>query len=166
MRNFFNEDDFENMEPSKKLEIFIKMLNEHFLRNKPFNGFINTNHPFMNLYDDYSFYDIMKSINNENLNIESGFDNNGEWESKTWVSPDGSVSFSSFSRSSGPEDFSNVEFDDFGSSSKRQSRKNFDDETIKKLKIEKLEKRLKDCVEKEEYEKASEIKKMIDELKK
>jgi hypothetical protein len=93
-------------------------------------------------------------ISENDMDIKNGIDENGEWESKNWTSPDGSISFSSFSRSSSVEDF--------GSGSKIRNRK--PDGVNKKLKIAKLQKALDYVVEQENYEKASEIKKMIDEL--
>jgi hypothetical protein len=93
-------------------------------------------------------------ISENDMDIKNGIDENGEWETKNWTSPDGSISFSSFSRSSGIENF--------GNNSKPKNTK--PDGTNKKLKIAKLQKALDYVVEQENYEKASEIKKMIDEL--
>jgi hypothetical protein len=101
-------------------------------------------------------------IPEDELDIENGQDENGEWESKNWTSPDGSVSFSSFSRSSSFSD--SLGYDDVAD----RWNKRRDKVTTKmsdKLKLEKLQKALDYAVENEKYEKAAEIKKLIDELK-
>jgi len=101
-------------------------------------------------------------IPEDELDIENGQDENGEWESKNWTSPDGSISFSSFSRSSSFSD--SLGYDDVAD----RWNKRRDKVTTKmsdKLKLEKLQKALDYAVENEKYEKAAEIKKLIDELK-
>lgn len=101
-------------------------------------------------------------IPEDELNIESGKDEEGEWESRNWTSPDGSISFSSFSRSSSFEDYTD-KFDRFRG--RRRDKITTKPERYDKLKLEKLQKALDYAVENEKYEKAAEIKKMIDEIK-
>jgi hypothetical protein len=101
-------------------------------------------------------------IPEDELNIENGRDEEGEWETKNWTSPDGSISFSSFSRSSSFEDYTD-KFNRFRG--KRRDKTTIKSEKYDKLKLEKLQKALDYAVENEKYEKAAEIKKMIDEIK-
>lgn len=97
-------------------------------------------------------------IPEDEMDIEKGEDENGEWEKRNWTSPDGSVSYTSFTRSSGIEDFGDKIFD------RDKSRNIFDPEKEKYLKLAKLKKALDYCVEQEKYEKAAELKKEIDKI--
>jgi len=97
------------------------------------------------------------NIPEDDIEIEKGRDEQGEWETKKWVSPDGSISWSSFSRSSTPEDFI--------SEYKNRKAKKYSGEDFKTLKIQKLQKALNSAVNVEDYEKAAELKKEIDKLK-
>jgi hypothetical protein len=104
----------------------------------------------------------------DNMDVKKGKDENGEWETKNWTSPDGSISFSSFSRSSSYDDFINLNDDkanEWAYKLKNRDKKpSLSSEKIKELKLEKLQKSLDYAVKHEKYEKAAEIKKMIDEL--
>ena len=99
----------------------------------------------------------------DELKTEKGIDEDGTWESKHWESPDGSWSYTSFSRSSAPDDFlPKSRKPDYS------ERRSYDKETQEKMnqfKLGRLQKTLDLHVEREEYEKAAEIKKMMDEIK-
>lgn len=105
-------------------------------------------------------------IPEDELDIEKGEDESGEWESKSWTSPDGSISYSSFSRSSNFDDEVNLpdEIAERWKNTLGRKRKSGDEE-VKNLKLAKLKIALDRAVEQERYEKAAEIKKMMDELK-
>jgi hypothetical protein len=106
--------------------------------------------------NDFRTYDFDgMDIPEDEIDIERGEDENGEWEKRNWTSPDGSVSYSSFSRSSGIEDFINQS---------EKSKRFKDKEVVNNLRLNKLQKALDYCVQNENYEKAAEIKKQIDEL--
>ena len=100
------------------------------------------------------------------MDVEKGQDESGEWESKTWTSPDGSISYSSFSRSSNFDDEVNLP-DEIAERWKNTlgRKRESGAEEIKNLKLAKLKIALDRAVEQERYEKAAEIKKMMDELK-
>ncbi len=100
------------------------------------------------------------------LDIESGEDENGKWESKSWTSPDGSMGYKAFSRFSTPEDLNGEDLmaDLFQRYQGVRSKK-YDAQQLKEFKIEKLQKALDSAVEREDYEKAAELKKTIDKLK-
>jgi hypothetical protein len=100
------------------------------------------------------------------MDVEKGQDESGEWESKTWTSPDGSISFSSFSRSSNFDD--EVDLPDEIAErwkEKLNRKKENNPEELKNVKLAKLKIALDRAVEQERYEKAAEIKKIMDELK-
>jgi hypothetical protein len=101
------------------------------------------------------------------MNIESGEDANGKWETKEWTSPNGEISFMSFSRSSSSEDDVNSPdemMEGWKSRLADRGSKRVSPEEIKRVKLAKLQRTLDYLVEQEKYEKAAEIKKMIDEL--
>ena len=100
------------------------------------------------------------------MDVEKGQDESGEWESKTWTSPDGSISYSSFSRSSNFDDEVNLPDEIAERWKERLNRKKESNpEELKNVKLAKLKIALDRAVEQERYEKAAEIKKMMDELK-
>lgn len=100
------------------------------------------------------------------MDIENGEDENGKWETKHWSSPDGSVSWTSFSRSTTPEEFFNSEImGDLVSNYRNRKAQKYSSEDIKNFKLEKLQKSLESAVKVENYEKAAEIKKLIDRIK-
>lgn len=153
-----DEDFKDRMEKSQEdFQKILKML----LSNRDFNEPL-----------DFRIIPLNTPLNNDfnipenNMEIKNGVDEDGEWESKNWTSPDGSISFSSFSRSTSSENLGKGISDDF-INKKYNSFINKDSKStdnIKKLKIAKLQKALNYVVEQEQYEKAAEIKKMIDEL--
>ena len=100
------------------------------------------------------------------MDVEKGQDESGEWESKTWTSPDGSISYSSFSRSSNFDDEVNLP-DEIAERWKERlnKKKESNPEELKNVKLAKLKIALDRAVEQERYEKAAEIKKIMDELK-
>lgn len=100
------------------------------------------------------------------MDVKKGEDENGEWESKNWTSSDGSISFSSFSRSSSFEDETNLPDEVAERWRKTLNRKRESGaEEVKSLKLKKLKMALERAVEEERYEEAAEIKKMMDEIK-
>jgi len=105
-------------------------------------------------------------IPDNEMDVEKGQDENGEWETKSWTSPDGSVSYNFFSRSSGFGDINSMS-DDIADrwKEKLNRKKESNSEEIKNEKLAKLKMALDRAVELERYEKAAEIKKMMDELK-
>ena len=93
--------------------------------------------------------DIIKNIFGqmpENMNIDRGTDEEGDWESKEWSSPDGLSSFRSYSRQNLFNPMSNKHKEDELST------------------IEVLNKRLKKAVDEEKYEEAGRIHKLIKQL--
>ena len=94
------------------------------------------------------------------LKTEKGVDKDGVWESKRWESPDGSWSYTSIIRSSTPDDF----FKRSRRSTSETPTKEAQDR-IKEVKLARLQKTLDLHVEREEYEKAAELKKIMDEIK-
>lgn len=105
-------------------------------------------------------------IPKDEMNIENGEDENGKWETKDWTSPDGSIQFVSFSRSSSPEDLHYDGLSEEWRTKLRNRNRNKPNNTerSKKIKLAQLDKALKYMVEQEKYEKAAELKKMIDDL--
>lgn len=112
-----------------------------------------------------------KDLNNFNIpenemDIEKGEDENGDWETKSWTSPDGSISYSSFSRGSNFGDMTDLPDEIAERWQKKLNRKKeASSEELKKEKLVKLKIALDKAVEHELYEKAAEIKKVMDELK-
>jgi len=109
-----------------------------------------------------------KDLNNFNIpenemDIEKGKDENGDWETKSWTSPDGSISYSSFSRGSNFDDMMDLPDEIAERWQEKISKKN--PEEFKNKKLAKLKIMLDKAVEQELYEKAAEIKKVMDELK-
>ena len=105
-------------------------------------------------------------IPEDELDIEKGKDESGEWETKSWTSPDGSISYSSFSRSSNFDDETDLPDEIAKRWEKTLGRKRESGaEEIKNLKLAKLKIALDRAVEQERYEKAAEIKKIMDEIK-
>lgn len=102
------------------------------------------------------------------LNTDKGSDENGDWETKNWTSPDGSISFSSFSRSSSFDDTTNLSDDIaeiWNQKLRNRDTKRTNPEESNNVKLIKLQMALDKAVEQELYEKAAEIKKMMDEIK-
>ena len=94
-----NDDEFrEEMERAQKdFQELMKML----LNKKDFGSPLDFRIiPINNSYKTPDY-----KIPEDEINIEKGQDENGDWETKNWTSPDGSISFSSFSRSSSFDDF-------------------------------------------------------------
>jgi hypothetical protein len=107
-------------------------------------------------------------IPDNEMDVEKGQDESGEWETKNWTSPDGSISFSSFSRSSSIGDMFDLPDEITERWKERYTKKREikdNSEELKKIKLAKLKTALDRAVEQEKYEKAAEIKKMMDELK-
>jgi len=109
------------------------------------------------------------NIPDSEMDVEKGKDENGDWETKHWSSPDGSMSFTSFTRSSSfgdstdlPDEIAEM----FSSKLRDKYTKRVNPEEAKKIKLDKLQKTLNYLVEQENYEKAAEVKKMIDDLNK
>lgn len=71
------------------------MENEHDDLNELFKNIFGNQEWFKNLWETTQNF-------NKQLNIESGEDSEGSWEKRSWTSPDGSISYHSYSRLSGP----------------------------------------------------------------
>ena len=147
---------FNNMDDEEFRKEFMKFLNmyqsglENFMK-KTYNtrGFMSN--PFFNIHpmDDDMLKDIFKNL--DDVNTESGTDENGEWEKKNWSSPDGKSSFSSYTRNSFYNPFEGkVKFKD-------------NPEEVDTVKL--LEKKLNESVMKEDYESAAKIRDLIKSLK-
>lgn len=117
--------------------------------------------------DNFRFIPL-NNIPEDEFNVEKGEDESGEWERKDWTSPDGSMSFMSFTRSSSFDDIhgANEEAFELFNRLKDLNGKRPMSEESKKVKLAKLNRTLEYLVEQENYEKAAEIKKMIDDLNK
>jgi NAD+--asparagine ADP-ribosyltransferase len=181
----FNDDDFKGDEFGDdffgRWEEFNRMINDRRFR-RDFNKWQKDIEDLMKMINDkngdnplkFQFINLTPRENDfnipeEDMNTEKGKDENGEWESKNWTSEDGSISFSSFMRSSSPGDVDKNEDDmkmpeEWTSRFKDSYKKRPNFEELKKVKLEKLKKTLDYLVENEKYEKAAEVKKMIDEL--
>jgi hypothetical protein len=144
-----------------EMEKFLRMLMDS---NDLNNEISNIRIIPLNAYkpNDIDSFDIPEN----ELDVEIGENENGKWETKSWTSPDGSMSFKSFSMSSTPEEFfyKNLMSDLFQTGDNRNSKK-YTTEDLKNFKIEKLQKSLNAAVEVEDYEKAAELKKMIEKIK-
>lgn len=155
-----NDEEFKKeMERAQKdFQELIKML----LNKKDFGSPLDFR--IIPLNNSYKIPDY--KIPEDELDIEKGKDESGEWETKSWTSPDGSISYSSFSRSSNSDD-DVISPDDITERwEKTLGRKREGGaEEIKNLKLAKLKIALDRAVEQEFYEKAAEIKKMMDEIK-
>lgn len=104
-----------------------------------------------NLNDNY-LKNIFRSLNNEGMDIENGEDESGSWEKRSWTSPDGNSSFSSYSRNSYYNPFNGkVDF-------------NKNDNEIDTIKL--LESKLNKAIMDEKYEDAAKIRDLINSLKK
>lgn len=184
-----NNDDFNefNDEFSDRWEEFNRMMNDRWF-NRDYNMFHSDLEELMRLINlrrrdwdnpmNFKFIPltnpIMDDLNQNDFNIlknemeiEKGSDENGDWEIKRWTSPDGSMSFSSFTRSSSFGDTNHLADEIaqlFGSKIKNRETKKTNSEEVKKIKLAKLQKTLDYLVKQEKYEKAAEIKKMIDNL--
>jgi len=184
MRNFFNDgfnddEDFMNrwnefnrmMDDSKfnesmgKVQKDLENLLRGMMNSKDFDNINNTPIKFIitPINTDNEDFDIPK----DGLDIKKGNDENGEWETKNWSSPDGSVSFSSFTRSSNIGDRTDLPDDiaERWNSKLRDSRTKRTNEVSDEIKLGRYQKMLDYLVENENYEKAAEIKKLMDEIK-
>jgi len=181
----FNDDDFKGDKFGDdffgRWEEFNRMINDRRFR-RDFNQWQRDIEDLMKMINDknggnplkFQFINLTPRENDfnipeEDMNTEKGKDENGEWESKNWTSEDGSISFSSFMRSSFPGDVDKNEDDmkmpeEWTSRFRDSYKKRPNLEELKKVKLEKLKKTLDYLVENEKYEKAAEVKKMIDEL--
>jgi hypothetical protein len=97
---------FNNMSEDEFRKEFLKFLNmyqsgmDNFMK-KHYGTPKNTD-PFYFGIEPLDYETLRKMLGDvsENININKGEDDKGEWETKSWTSPDGSSSFSSFSRNS------------------------------------------------------------------
>lgn len=182
MRNFNdNDDEFfnENFGDDffKRWEDFNRMMNDPKFMGRnglgPSFGRINFDDLFKFMLSENkgrfeSLNDRENDFNipNSEMDIEKGEDGNGKWETKHWSSPDGSMSFTSFTRSSNSEDLNNLDNDEIMERYQQFFEPRRRRPETKEEKINKLQKTLDYLVEQEKYEKAAEVKKMIDELNK
>lgn len=167
---------FNNMSDEEFRRMFTKILNERqremerFLKSFYGNSFFNPRTGFsgqsrddnffgdFNFINDYNrtrsdqddFFNIFPGLFNtpmDDMDIEKGNDEFGPWENKSWTSPDGSTSYSSFKRY-----FNNPEYENRG--------KQNDIDTIKLLEL-----KLNKAVQDEKYEEAAKIRDLITSLK-
>jgi excinuclease UvrABC helicase subunit UvrB len=148
---------FNGMSDEEFRKEFMKFLNlyqsglESFMKKtyKP-RGLGFMSNPFFNIQpmDDDMLREIFKNL--DNVNSEFGDDVDGEWEKKSWMSPYGSSSFSSYTKSfyDQPE-------------SKYSPKKNQNELDTIKL----LETKLNKAVFDEKYEDAAKIRDLIKSLK-
>lgn len=178
---FDNDDDF-NDDFMNRLEAFNnRMNNDEEFKNeieraqKSLNDLIqillserNMGSPFLDIKITPLKNKEDFEIPNDEFNIDKGSDENGDWETKNWTSPDGSISFSSFSRSSSFGDTTNLPDDIaeiWNQKLRNRNTKRTNPEESSKVKLEKLQIALDRAVQQERYEKAAEIKKMMDEIR-
>lgn len=147
---------FNGMDDEEFRKEFLRFLNmyqsglENFMKknygeNRGMNPFSMNMDPF----GDDIFKKIMSSFS-EGMDVEKGKDENGEWEKRSWSSPDGSSNFNSYSRSAFFNPFDGkVEF-------KKES------EEIDTIKL--LNKKLNQAIAKENYEDAAKIRDLIKSL--
>ena len=148
---------FNGMDDDELMREFIKMLNmyqssmERYMKKTNENRGFMAN-PFFNILPigDDEIKEMFKNIE-DNLNIEKGGDDNSEWEKRTWKSPDGSSSYSSFSRNSFYNPF--------------DGKVKFKENTDEIDTIQLLEKKLNKSIENEKYEDAAKIRDLINSLK-
>lgn len=148
--NNMNEDEF-NREFLRFLNMYQSGL-ENFMKKNYGTNKNQMKNPFFGIdpIDD----DIIKKmfkISEDDMNIEKGNDENGEWEKRSWSSPDGSTSFSSFSKSAFYNPFDG----------KIRFKEESDDVDTVKL----LEKKLNQAILDEKYEDAAKIRDLIKSLK-
>tara|TARA_R110002020_G_scaffold113236_2_gene260268 strand:- start:12331 stop:12798 length:468 start_codon:yes stop_codon:yes gene_type:complete len=144
--NFNNMDDEQfRKEFMRFLTMYQSSIQNLMNRNKSNDYFIN---PF-GMDEDM----IKKIFNNiqDDLNIEKGEDEDGEWEKRNFSSPDGKSNFSSFSRSG----FYNP-FD--GSVSFKNQQKEMDT-------LQLLDMKMRNAIMDEKYEDAAKIRDLIKSLK-
>jgi len=141
MRNF-NDDDFK-----KEFMRFLKMYESEMNKfNDYFEGSKN------NGIED-PLNELMKMLNADmGINTKNGSDELGDWEKKSWSSPDGKTHYNSFTRSFSNEP-SNYEFNPY-----------FNEKEVDTIEL--LEKKLKQAVIDEDYENAAKIRDLINSLKK
>lgn len=151
-----NDFGFNDMSDEEFMKEFMKFLNKYQdslknSTNKTYNPRGFTSYPFFNIQpisDDMLRY-ITK--NSDDMNTESGTDENGQWEKRSWSSPDGKSSFSSYTRNSFYNPFEGkVKFKD-------------DSEELDTIKL--LKENLNKAVIKEDYESAAKIRDLIKSLK-
>lgn len=148
---------FNGMNDEEFRKEFIRFLNtyqsglENFMKkNYGTNRGIDFFSMGMEPFDNDFFKKIINNIS-EDLNVEKGRDDNGEWEKRTWSSPDGTTNYSSFSRNSYFNPFDGkVEFKKEG-------------EEIDTIKL--LNKKLNQAIMREKYEDAAKIRDLINSLK-
>jgi len=154
MRNF----GFNGMDDEEFRREFMRFLTmyqsglENFMKKTYNNKGFNQNQFFsIDPFDTDSLRDLLKAINKEDMDIERGEDETGEWEKSSWKSPDGSSSFNSYSRSSFYNPFE-------GKVNFKQNPEDID--TVKLL-----ENKLNKAIMDENYESAAKIRDLINNLK-
>lgn len=155
MKNF----NFNGMDDEEFRKEFMRFLNmyqsglESFMKKSYNNNNNFMNNPFFGIspMSDEELKNILKDINSS-INFERGEDEDGEWEKRSWQSPDGSSSFNSFSRSSYYNPFN-------GKVNFKQESQEMDTLTL-------LEGKLKKAIIDENYEDAAKIRDLIKSLEK
>jgi excinuclease UvrABC helicase subunit UvrB len=144
--------NFNGMSDDEFKKEFMRFLNyyqdsmKEFMRG-PFgyDDFIKLNTNNENPYEN-----LFKNISNEDMDIQKGSDQHGEWEKRSWSSPDGKKQFTSFTRNSGFNPKNNTFMDNVDS---------IDTLTLLKNKLNK-------AVINEDYEDAAKIRDLIKSLEK
>jgi len=146
---------FNDMSDEEFKKEFMKFLNMY---QSGLENFMKKNYGKPRSFDPFYFNiepldsEMIKKMLGEisdNLKIEKGEDDKGAWETRSWSSPDGSTSYTSFSR--------NSYFNPFDG--KVKFKKEDDVDTI-----ELLNKKLKQAVINEKYEDAAKIRDLIKSL--
>jgi len=147
--DYFDEWDDDMNDEEFRREFLRMMLNQQRRYDSYLSGmFGNQYNTFGSGMDNLDLLKLMMGIDPSNISSEGGVDENGEWESNTWESPDGSTRFRSFKR--------------YGFNGPNKGRR--EEENVNTVKL--LESKLKKAVALEEYEEAQKIKDLIDSLKK
>lgn len=146
MRDF----GFNNMNDDEFRKEFLRILNMYQKgMDNYFKSIFGDNKPT----DRYMGWEDFFSKGFDDMDVERGFDEDGSgWETRNWTSPDGNISYTSFSRMFGNEN----ELPNF-----RERKRN----TRKVDVMEMLEEQLEEAVRQEKYEKCAEIRDLISSLK-
>lgn len=144
-----DEFNFNNMGDDEFRREFMKFLSNY---KSGLDNFFKNDFNWMDHYKKRNNLneDILKNIL-DNLNLQSGKDDDGEWEKRYWQSPDGLSHFSSFTRTSNYNPFN--------------GQVNFNNENTNLDTIKLLESKLNKAIMDEKYEDAAKIRDLITSLK-
>lgn len=144
---------FNNMDDELFKKEFLRFLNQH---QQKMNNFMKRMYGFDERKDYRSTPDdflnkILNKLNNVDFDIQKIEDETGLWEKKSWQSPDGYTSYTSFTRDFNPYQ------------STKENKKSFDEDSET---IELLKEKLNHSIEIEDYESAAKIRDLIKTLEK